>query len=94
MGRGRFGKYMYPQDVADIMVPLGRATEMGLRLRAGTTPMASDCRTRRCVDPVSLQANFGKDGAKATDKVGKTAELLTEGLSKCVVTQAKLSQTH
>ena len=58
MGVGRLLKKMKPQEVARMVVPLGRATEMGSSVEVRAIPDASDWRTKGFVDPVSLHAIF------------------------------------
>ena len=57
-GVGRLLKKMKPQEVARMVVPLGRATEMRSRVEVRAISNASDWRTKRFVDPVSLHAIF------------------------------------
>ena len=58
MGTGRLLKERKPQEVARIVVPLGRATEMGSSVDVRSIPDASDWRTKMFVDPVSVHAIF------------------------------------
>ena len=50
--------------MALIVVPLGSETDMGSRLGVRIIPVASDCRTKKFVDPESQHTNMIERRAK------------------------------
>ena len=64
IGYGRFGKSNVPLQLELMVEPFGSVTEIGCRCESMMTAEASDCRTKRFVDPVSLHASLGAEEAK------------------------------
>ena len=50
--------------MALIVVPLGSETDMGSKLGVRIIPIASDCRTKKFVDPESQHTNMIEGGAE------------------------------
>ena len=50
--------------MALIVVPLGSETDMGSKLGVRIIPIASDCRTKKFVDPESQHTNLVEGGAR------------------------------
>ena len=64
IGCGRFGESNVPLKLELMVEPFGSVTEIGCRFESMMTAEASDCRTKRFVDPVSLHASLVAEEAK------------------------------